>query len=272
MHLRAAPVLLAALASVPLLAGCGRGEPAPPSPALSWAYATARAAPLPTALPAGAHPPAPQSCAACHLSSGEGLTGVPNLAGLSADYIVEQVHEFRDGRRLSSQPGRPAVAMMIEAARKVSDPDLARAAAYFAALPGRPWVRVVETATVPGARPEPLGNRIVEVPEGMARTGSGYPGVVAYVPPGAVARGEALVRIGGHGSEPCASCHAADLRGLGDTPPLAGRSPSYLARMLWDLKTGARHGPAVAQMQGPSAALNDTDITDVAAYLASLKP
>ncbi|MGC1305058.1 MAG: c-type cytochrome, partial [Caulobacteraceae bacterium] len=236
----------------------------------SWAYAPARAAPLPTALPAGAHPSAPQSCVACHLSSGEGLAGVPNLAGLSADYIAEQVHEFRDGRRLSSQPGRLATAIMIEAARKVSDPDLARAAAYFAALPRRPWVRVVETATVLGVRPEPLGNRIVEVPEHMA--GSGNPGVVAYVPLGAVARGEALVRTGGHGSEPCASCHAADLRGLGDTPPLAGRSPSYLARMLWDLKTGARHGPAVAQMQGPAAALNDTDITDVAAYLASLKP
>ena len=56
------------------------------------------------------------------------------------------------------------------------------AADYFAALKPRPWIRVVETDTVPktyvgpgnkrlrlpGGGSEPLGNRIVEVPEDEA--------------------------------------------------------------------------------------------------------
>ena len=325
MHLRPLFVLLAVGASVCGLAACSRREPTP-SPVLAWAYPHAAKAPLPEAPPGPQHVPGshltftqaqvsddqnppdwnpeehalapavvvhgraggPTPCAACHLFNGQGFIGAPNLAGLSAGYIVQQVQEFRSGRRVSSEHGRPATAEMIEVANKVSDAELVKAASYYAALPRRPWFRVVETATVPATRPdyygwldlvpgapgEPIGNRIIEVPEDMARMTLSDPhsGVVVYVPPGSLARGEALVRAGGHGSEPCSSCHAADLRGLDDTPPLAGRSPAYLARMLWDIKTGARHGPAVAAMQGPAGALSETDIIDVAAYLASLKP
>ena len=42
--------------------------------------------------------------------------------------------------------------------------------------------------------------------------------------------------------------------------------------MLWDIKTGARHGGAVSQMQAPASALNEAQITDIVAYLGSLKP
>jgi cytochrome c553 len=316
--------ILAALGAAMALSACSRPAPKP-SPVLAWAYPEAAPAPLPEA-PAGAqhvpgskltltqaqvnddanppdwfpaeHPPAPavvahgrpdgpKPCAACHLFNGEGFIGAPSLAGLSAEYIAEQVHEFQSGRRVSSEAGRPATAEMIAVARKVSDPELARAAAYYAALPPQPWIRVVETPTVPATRPdhygwrdlvpggrrEPIGNRIIEVPEDFARMTLEDPhsGIVAYVPPGSIARGEALVRSG-HGGEPCNSCHAANLHGLGQAPPLAGRSPSYLARMLWDIKTGARGGPAVAAMQGPAGALSDADIVDVTAYLASLSP
>lgn len=102
--------------------------------------------------------------------------------------------------------------------------------------------------------------------------GDPHAGVVVYVPRGAIARGEALTRAGGHNGQPCAACHGADLRGNGDTPPLAGRSAAYLARMLWDIKAGARQGPAVTPMLAPTAHLNEADIGDVAAYLSSLKP
>ena len=42
--------------------------------------------------------------------------------------------------------------------------------------------------------------------------------------------------------------------------------------MLWDIRTGARNGPAVAAMQAPAKGLSEAEITDVVAYLASRKP
>jgi cytochrome c553 len=42
--------------------------------------------------------------------------------------------------------------------------------------------------------------------------------------------------------------------------------------MLWDIKTGARGGPAVAPMRATTAGLSEADITDVVAYLAALEP
>jgi len=90
---------------------------------------------------------------------------------------------------------------------------------------------------------------------------------VAYVPNGSVAQGKSLVaQIG------CASCHGPELKGMGDVPALAGRNPHYLARALWDIKSGARGGATVALMQKPAAALSEDQIVDVAAYLASLMP
>jgi cytochrome c553 len=227
-------------------------------------------------------------CGACHLINGQGFLGAPNLAGLPAAYIVEQVREFRSGRRLSWETNRPATKEMIDEAKTVSDTELAQAAAYFAGLHRAPWVRVVETDTVPKTRPdhegwldidpnggrEPTKGRVIEVAEDWSRMELEDPhsGIVAYVPVGAVARGQALVQSGGKGGLPCAGCHGADLKGMGAAPPLAGRSAAYLARMLWDIRTGARSGPAVAPMQAPAAGLSEADITDITAYLASLKP
>ena len=244
--------------------------------------------PAPPAIVAHGRPDGPIPCGECHLISGHGFQGTPDLAGVSSAYIVEQVQEFRAGRRRSAVAGHGATAEMVTVAAKVSDADLTLAAAYFAALPRRPWYRVVETDKVPVTRPnaygwrdlvagvgsEPIAGRIIEVPEDTRRTFLSDPhlGVVAYAPVGAVERGKGLAVSGGPAGQPCASCHGEDLRGVGDTPPLAGRSPAYLARMLWDIKAGARKGSAVALMQPPAKGLSEADITDIAAYLASLQP
>jgi cytochrome c553 len=245
------------------------------------------------------HPPAPpivgharagvdEPCAECHLFNGVGFLGAPDLAGLPATYIVSQVLEFRSGRRHSWQRNRPGTQEMINATRSVTRAELASAAAYYAGLPRRSRYRVVETNTVPLTRPnyygwldlvssgglEPIRGRIIEVPEDTARMFLADPhvGVVIYVPIGATNRGEVLVSTGGSSGLPCAGCHGLGLRGMGDTPPIVGRSAAYIARMLWDIKTGARSGPAVARMQSTVAALTETDITDIAAYLAAQKP
>ncbi len=149
-------------------------------------------------------------------------------------------------------------------------------------------MRVIETADVPVTRPdtygwldlipgggrEPIGARVIEVSEDMSRLllGDDHVAFIDYAPPGAVKRGETLVRTGGAGGQPCGSCHGPELRGMGDTPPLAGRSAAYLARMLWDIKSGARRGPAVAPMKTPARGLTERNIVEATAYLASLRP
>ncbi len=244
--------------------------------------------PVPPPVVAHQREGGPTPCAECHLYNGHGFIAAADLAGLSAPYIVQQVQEFHAGRRASAQHDRHDVEEMVKVATKVSDPELAQAAAYFAALPRTPFVRVVETdrapATkafsfgwlelVPNAGTEPIRGRIIEVSEDMSRLYLGDPhvGIVDYVPPGAVSRGAALVKSGGKGGQPCAVCHGPELKGAGDVPPLAGRAATYLARMLWDIKTGARQGPAVAAMQAPAKGLSEAEITDVVAYLASRKP
>ena len=244
--------------------------------------------PRPPFVVAHSRAPGVQACAACHLFSGEGFLAAPDLAGLPSAYITQEVREFRSGRRTSAEAGRPDAHEMIIEAQRVSDPELAQAAAYFSALPRRTWAHGSETDTVPVTRPshygwlyevpgggfEPIGARIIELPADVRRMFLPDPhvGVVDYVPKGAVARGAALVRTGGKSGLSCASCHGADLKGQGAAPPLAGRAASYLARMLWDMKTGARGGPAVAPMLAEVAALNESDITNITAYLASRTP
>ncbi len=38
--------------------------------------------------------------------------------------------------------------------------------------------------------------------------------------------------------------------GLGNVPRIAGLSPTYVVRQLFDMQTGTRNGPGAALMQG----------------------
>jgi cytochrome c553 len=59
---------------------------------------------------------------------------------------------------------------------------------------------------------------------------------------------------------------------VADIPPIAGRSPSYLVRQLWDMQQGTRRG-ALSQLMTPVVAnLSPADMTDLAAYVASRLP
>ena len=325
MPLRAlSSVMILGGALVALLA-CQQQPKAPPGAQLAWAYPKGPQAPLPP-YPAGAlhvpgstvsytgetlnkgagppdwfpesHPPAPQSvakgrdgvlaCAECHRIGGDGYIGTADLAGLKAEYIVQQVQEFRSGRRHSWEAGRPATAEMINIAKKVNDADLQAAAEYYAALPRKAHIRVIEAETAPAAHgsffgwmeetpgqpAKPLNGQVVEIAEDWSRMLLADPtsGIVIHAPVGTLAAGEVLARSGGPGGQACATCHGAGMKGSAIGPPLAGRSAAYLARQLLDIKTGARSGPAVTQMQGPAQGLDDAQIRDVAVYLASLKP
>jgi cytochrome c553 len=60
--------------------------------------------------------------------------------------------------------------------------------------------------------------------------------------------------------------------GIGDVPPIAGRSPSYMVRQLWDIQQGTRRGVSSQLMKMIVANLNEGDLVDIAAYVASRPP
>jgi cytochrome c553 len=126
---------------------------------------------------------------------------------------------------------------------------------------------------------EALGQRIIETPVSREDTDilrNPNSGFVAYVPPGSIKKGEALVQNGDTGSggkvTACTACHGLDLRGLGPIPRLAGRSPFYLVRQLYDMQDGNRSGTWTPLMAAIVANLGPDDLLTAAAYLASLEP
>jgi len=232
--------------------------------------------------------PAVRGCGYCHLPNGLGRPENASLAGLPASYIEQQVADFKRGARVSSEAKMAPPAAMIVIAAAASDAEVKAAAGYFSSLKLKPWIRVVETQTVPktrvsgsmfvqveGGGSEPIGQRIIETPENLERTElrDAASGFVAYVPVGSVKKGEALVISGGAGkTTQCAICHGPELRGLGPVPPLAGRSPSYIFRQLYDIQHGVRQGEWSELMRAPVARLSEEDLVSIAAYLASRTP
>lgn len=226
------------------------------------------------------------ACGYCHLPNGQGRPENSSLTGLSAEYIIQQLRDYRAGLRKSSEPSHGPANNMLLVGQNVNAEEVADAALYFASLKPVKWIRVVETDTVPetvvsgwmyiekeGGGTEAIGNRILEMPEDLHRTElrDARSGFIAYVPTGSVARGKALAESSS-GRTPCAACHGANLKGLGPVPGLAGRSPSYLARQIYDFQTGNRKGLWSPLMVGVVAGLTTEDIVNLTAYLASLDP
>ena len=121
---------------------------------------------------------------------------------------------------------------------------------------------------------EPIGQRIIEIPEDSHRAERRDPHspFIAYVPPGSLAAGQELAMTGGGKTIQCSLCHGLGLKGLADIPGIAGRSPIYIARQLWDIKYGARAGISAALMLAVVANLSDEDVINLSAYVASLDP
>jgi len=243
------------------------------------------------------HPPMPEvvakgrlpgvlPCGYCHLPNGLGRPENSSLAGLPVEYAVQQVRDFKNGTRKSSVGAMGPPANMVALSKFTTDEEVRIASEYFASLPQPKWIRVVESAEVPKTRVaggmlvadgdgvEPIGARIIEIAEDRARTELRDPrsGFIAYVPPGSIKRGEAYVQTGGGVSTPCTVCHGADLRGVGPIPGLAGRSPSYIVRSLYDFKSGARAGAWSGLMKDAVAPLTVADMVNIAAYAAAREP
>ena len=228
------------------------------------------------------------ACGVCHRADGSGGPENSNLRGLPAEYIVQQMQDYKTGARQSAMPKLAPQALMTKVANGVTREDIEAAAAYFSALKPRATIRVVESASVPKTyvtgwhlaavstgETEPIGQRIIEIPENLDHFVSrdSRARFIAYAPPGSIKRGEALAATGGNGkTQQCSTCHGPDLKGSGAIPGIAGRSPSYLVRQLYDFKHGTRAGPGSALMKPAVENLSVDDMIALAAYAASLAP
>ena len=207
------------------------------------------------------------------LQVGDGIARVFGLSQAMAGELVEVQTKSGavSGLVLNLEADNVGVAILG------SDAEVKEAAEYFAKLPPRKWIRVVETDTAPRTYvgignkrlvhpeggTEPIGQRIIEVPEDEEQSETlrnPKSGFLAYVPPGSLARGADLVTTGGATlpggpkTVACITCHGPKLEGVADIPAIAGRSPSYLARQMWDMQQGTRKGALSALMKPGGAA------------------
>ena len=239
-----------------------------------------------------------RGCGSCHLPNGKGRPENAPVAALPVAYFMRQLQDFRAGVRRTADPRKPNTPTMIELAKAMTDEEMRVAAEYFGAITWTPWIRVQETDLVPKtriagnlflpvaqAKTEPIAGRIIEMPEDEEQAETmrnPHSGFVAYVPPGSLKRGQDLVTTGGMrvvGNEivqgkttPCVTCHGLNLLGVADVPPIAGRSPSYIVRQIWDIQHGTRNGAAVQLMKQATVNLTEDDLTAIAAYVSSRPP
>jgi len=229
-----------------------------------------------------------RACGSCHRVEGTGGPENASLAGLPVAYFVEQIADFKSGARTMSGPQRPSTQFMMASVKSMTDSDIRAAAEYFSTLKRKPNIKVVETDTIPKTGPsrlfyvrspdgghEPLGRRIVEMPDNVDQfeLRDSKATFTAYVPVGSLAKGEALAKTGGSGvTAACGLCHGTDLKGVDTVPPIAGRSPTYIMRQLYEFQHGTRAGAASALMKPTVEKLSQDDMIALAAYISSLDP
>src|SRR5580698_9580289 len=126
-----------------------------------------------------------QACGSCHLMSGLGHPESANLAGLSVAYMLRQMEDFKNNLRKDPKVYEPSAraARMNNIAAGLPEEEMRKAVEWFAALKPAVWYKVIEATTVPktwvtGGRmrlplpaggTEPLGNRIITLPQDPAR-------------------------------------------------------------------------------------------------------
>jgi len=147
-----------------------------------------------------------------------------------------------------------------------------------------PWAYTLNTPPAPGVKPAPPDESPRTVPGSAlaltpAQTRHAFnppdwpPGDHPPMPPSVAHGRKPDLRACGFGrTVACGTCHGVDLKGLGPVPPLAGRSPSYTVRQMYDMQQRVRKGPWSALMTAAVEQLSIDDMIAIAAYTASREP
>ncbi|WP_201588017.1 c-type cytochrome [Psychrobacter jeotgali] len=72
----------------------------------------------------------PWACASCHGDKGQGTQDIPRLAGVSAGYLVKQLHDYRSGARINDN--------MQYVVSMLTDDEMAALGAYYASIETAP--------------------------------------------------------------------------------------------------------------------------------------
>ena len=95
------------------------------------------------------------ACSLCHYPNGKGRPENANITGLTYEYFIQQMMDFRSGARKTSIPRKANTGLMTRfAGQMMTDDEIKAAAQYFTAIPATPWITVVEGATVPKTKPQ----------------------------------------------------------------------------------------------------------------------
>ncbi|MBI3049756.1 MAG: c-type cytochrome [Acidobacteria bacterium] len=260
-----------------------RGQLRAQKETMDWYPEDRRGGPVPNLVRFGKE--GVRQCTLCHLPDGSGRPENAPISSYSPTYFMQQMQDFRNGLRKSADPRKANTNVMIGFAKAMTPEEDRIAAEYFAQQPYPRRMKVVESKTAPkvrmqggmhmaipaseGGGMEPIkADEVVEVPDDNLRAEARDTRLTwtAYVPPGTLNRGKQVAA-----KAQCATCHGANLEGIGPVPPLAGRSPSYTMRQLFDFKTGARRGPWGELMRPVVANLSVQELMAVAAYAASIQ-
>jgi cytochrome c553 len=172
------------------------------------------------------------ACAACHGARGEGVANAyfPRLSGKPEGYLFNQLAAFRSGRR--------RYAPMNYLLKFMPDAYLHAMAAYFAA----------DHAILPAARPTTASTDVL-------------------------ARGRLLATQGdpARSIPACIGCHNPSYTGMEPgIPGLLGLQSGYISAQLGAWRYGTRTAAAPDCMQIVAGHLTEADVTDVAAWIATV--
>ena len=171
------------------------------------------------------------ACAACHGAQGQGTDNdyFPRLAGKPADYLFNQLQNFREGRRKY-----PPMNYLVT---YLSDDYLHQIATYFSSQ--RPPYPTPAAPTVPDS--------VVQRGKQIVLNGDSSKNVPACI----ACHGKGLT-----GMQPA-------------IPGLVGLHSDYISAQLGAWRSGTRHAVAPDCMHEIATRLNDADISAVAAWLST---
>jgi len=175
------------------------------------------------------------ACITCHGARGEGnpAAGFPQLAGIGAGYLKEQLDAMANGSRVSP---------VMAATAKALDPAQRQAVAqYYASLPSPLDTDRLAATAMHAAKPADAG-------AWLATRGAWDKNVPA-----------------------CNQCHGPGGIGVGENfPVLAGQPAAYIAGQLRAWRQGQRPPGPLGLMPAVATRLSEDEIDAVSAYYAGL--